>query len=488
MKTYCQLSQLLIGLPISGVFQDARIDAITQDSREVTANSVFVACGKGREYIGQATTQGAACIICDSAVESSVPCILLESLPEYLGILASRFYGNPSQDIKIIGVTGTNGKTSVSHYVASLIEAMGDNCAIIGTLGCGRQAALHPSQHTTPDVFTVHKLLAEFKKDNIFNVAMEVSSHGLDQGRVDNVQFDYALFTNLSRDHLDYHGSIEQYAAAKKKLFTCPSLTSSIFNVDDEVGAHFADVFYDVHKVYGVSRQALHSPKANILINNITQIEAGYVVTLHTPWGILHVEIPLLGAFNITNVALAVTVLCEMGYPLDKVGQAVSTLSAVPGRMQKIYQPGQPTVVIDYAHTPDALEKALSNLKLHTQGKLLCVFGCGGNRDRGKRPMMLAAAKQFADTIIVTSDNPRFEDEMEIIQDILKGSEVTDNVLIEVSRQDAIHHAVQLATPEDLILVAGKGHETYQEIGGVRYPFDDGEVVQAALRLCYQEK
>lgn len=472
---------------VDTTYADLTVSGISQDSREVKPGMLFIARSglqyKCIDFVAAAATAGAVAILLDSheivdCPDVNVPVIAVPSLVEHIGVIASRFYDNPSQDLTVIGITGTNGKTSCAHFTAQAMNMLDLKTAIIGTVGNGFPGELKESSHTTPDAIGLQKLFAELKAEGAAAVVMEVSSHALEQGRVSAVDFDYALLTNLSRDHLDYHGSMDAYGAAKAKLFRDFSLKKAILNSDDPFGRQLmADNAVQGQKVsvgrtqgdyrLAAYRLALHGIEAELKM-----AEGGFSFCSK-----------LIGEFNLDNLLLVIAVLVEQGFSRSDVVNALSKLESVPGRMQTVVAADKPLVIIDYAHTPDALEKALQAVRAHTAGTLWCVFGCGGDRDVGKRELMGGIADKFADHLVVTSDNPRSEQPEHIIHMIEDGiSQHTP--AIESDRAEAIRLAILQASPEDVVLIAGKGHEDYQEINGVRHPFSDLVVTRKILGVA----
>jgi UDP-N-acetylmuramoyl-L-alanyl-D-glutamate--2,6-diaminopimelate ligase len=381
------------------------------------------------------------------------------------------------------GVTGTNGKTSVSQWIAAALDALGRRAAVIGTLGNGLVGERVEAKNTTPDPIVLQRLLADYVRRGARAVAMEVSSHGLDQGRVAGIKYDVAVFTNLTRDHLDYHGTMESYAEAKFRLFSARGLEHCVINVDDDWGATFAErlggdvITYG--QVRGARREAREQPRLAAAAVGLS--EAGVRFHVDSEWGSGEVRAAVLGAFNVSNLLAVLGALIAAGVAFNDAIAAVSALRPVPGRLERVGGGAMPLVVVDYAHTPDALEKALEALRptVAAGHRLVCVFGCGGDRDAGKRPLMGQAAAALADHVIVTSDNPRSENPAAIIEQVLAG--ISGDAEAIEDRQVAIFSAVHQARPGDVVLLAGKGHETYQEISGVRHPFSDLEVARAAL-------
>ncbi len=465
----------------------ADLTRMVADSRRVRAGDVFVALPgmrhDPRQDIPGAIAAGAAAVIWEQEGfqwrdEWRVPNLPVQGLRQVLGDLVSHALAHPSQQLWVAGVTGTNGKTSCSQWLAHSLTQLGQRAAVVGTLGNGFPGALSPASHTTPDVITLHHLLADFLRQGAASVAMEVSSHGLEQGRVDGVSFSAALFTNLTRDHLDYHGSMERYGAAKAKLFAWPTLKHAVVNLDDEFGASLAA---------RLDRGALEVMgyglgKGEISGHRLDLSSRGLRLEIVTPWGKSEIESQLLGGFNASNLLGVLGMLLAAGVSLADATGVLSTLQAVPGRLQILREGQGPLVVVDYAHTPDALEKVLQTLAdiKPASARLICVFGCGGDRDSGKRPLMGEIATRLADVAVVTSDNPRGEDPLGIIGDILAGAHA--NYRVEADRAAAIHSALEEAGPNDIVLLAGKGHETYQEIQGTRLPFDDADVARQSLR------
>ena len=459
------------------------------DSRQVSEGDIFVALRghirDGRDFIEAAICQGACAVLVDAEQvyfdpDWPVPVIELTHLPERLGEIAARFYGVQLDHPIVVGVTGTNGKTSVSHYMAQLLSALACPAGVIGTLGYGSPSELTPLANTTPDALTVHNLLAAQAQQGKSWVCMEVSSHGLVQNRVSSVPFRHAVFTNLSRDHLDYHGSMQAYGEAKAALFTWPNLISASVNLDDAFGRQLAATLSDDVLIgYGLDCPAQLSTLTHWL--TLTEIQSqsdGFSARLESSWGHADLRIPLLGRFNLSNLLAAIAPILASGYDLNVLAQAVSTLRAVAGRMELFSAAHQASVIVDYAHTPDALNEALSAARFHCRGQLWCVFGCGGERDVGKRPLMAAAAEAHADQLIITSDNPRSESQKDIAAAMLKGLSQPAHVLQIDDRQQAIQHAMQYAKPDDLIVIAGKGHEDYQIIGQNKVQFSDRTLVQ----------
>lgn len=470
---------------------DALIRELSLDSRTLRAGDLFLAVpgsgGDGRHYIAEAMARGVAAIAYEAEgaapLPSSIDCVLLpvRGLRAQLSALAGRFYGDPSRSLALVGVTGTNGKTSVSQLLAQALDLLGTRCGLIGTLGVGFHDDLQCGRHTTPDPLAVQAALARLKQAGARAVAMEVSSHGLDQGRVEALDFDVAVFTNLSRDHLDYHGDMARYGAAKARLFAWPGLCTRVINLDDPFGRELAGQTAP-SRLIGYS---LSDPQATLYCSEAHFTEQGIRARLVTAQGDGLLVSPLLGRFNLSNLLAVIGALLGLGHPLDEILAVLPQLAGPPGRMQRLGGDRQPLVVVDYAHTPDALEKVLEALRPHARGRLLCLFGCGGERDRGKRPLMAAIAERLADGVWVTDDNPRGEDAALIRAQICAGFAHPATVVCRADRAAAIRALIAGAAEDDVILLAGKGHEDYQEIAGVRQPFSDIE--QAAQALAARE-
>lgn len=477
-------------LPQAG--SDLLIRELTLDSRKVLPGDLFLAVpgllSDGRDYIAQAIKQGAAAVAYEALdapkmQDSEALLIAVENLQPQLSALAATFYGEPSRSLEMVGVTGTNGKSTVTQLLAQATTKLGQPCAVIGTLGVGFFGDLQESTHTTPDPIAVQAGLAKLKAQGARAVAMEVSSHALDQGRVTAVEFDVAVFTNLTRDHLDYHGDMQSYAAAKAQLFHWQSLQAAVINQDDALGRQLlAEV--KTAKCYSYSCE---DPSATVFAKNVRFSHLGIQAEIVTPHGEGVLRSPLLGAFNLSNLLAVIATLLVQGRSLSEILQVLPLLQAPLGRMQRFGGEQQPLVVVDYAHTPDALAQVLKALRVHVSQphQLICVVGCGGNRDTGKRPLMAQTAAKLADQVIITDDNPRLEDPAVIRQQMLAGiTELTKAQ--EVSpRASAIAAAVQQAASGDVVLIAGKGHENYQDINGIKHPYSDLE--QAQLQLAEWE-
>jgi len=464
----------------SGV--DQSLDGLTLDSRAVQPGWLFLALpgasSDGRRHITEAVAAGARAVAYESAdgfcCDPGVPAVAVPGLRRRLSALAGLFHGEPSRQLGVLGVTGTNGKTSVSQMLAQALQLLGEPCGVIGTLGSGMPGQLQSHGMTTPDPIGVQRQLAELLQQGARWVSMEVSSHALDQQRVAAVRMCVALFTNLSRDHLDYHGDMHSYGEAKARLFTEQPIEAAVINLDDEFGASLP-----VRCQVPVIGYSLQQPQAQLFADQLVFDADGIHARVHWQGRSHTLHSPLLGRFNLYNLLAVLGGLLALQRPIELCLPLLAQLQAPAGRMQRLGGDGLPLVVVDYAHTPDALHNALAALRAHTRGRLLCVFGCGGDRDRGKRPLMAEAAEAGADAVLVTSDNPRSEAPQQIIDDILVGLRKPQPV--EADRGQAIRQAILQADAADVILLAGKGHEDYQEIAGVKYPFSDIEQAQAAL-------
>lgn len=470
--------------------------ALCSDSRAVRGGEIFLAFPgehvDGRRYIGAAIEAGAAAVLWERegfewSEDWEIPNIPIDGLRRFSGYLADEVYDHPSARLQVVAVTGTNGKTTCAQWIAQACTQRGERAGVIGTLGVGYPDALEVGANTTPDPVLLHQALKRFADDGATTVAIEASSIGIEQGRLNGVQVRTALFTNLSRDHLDYHADMEAYAQAKMALFRQPGLRHAVLNMDDVLGVRIA------HQLEreGVVRVACSTtPGAGLRsgmehyveAHQVTVSHAGVAFDLVSSWGNGRVESVLLGRFSVANLLGVLGVLLVSDWPLATAIDAACRLQPVAGRMQRLGGDGAPLVVIDYAHTPDALEKVLAALRdvvRARSGRLVCVFGCGGDRDRGKRPLMGEAVSRHADHAIVTSDNPRSEAPEAIVAQILPGLDVAHEV--EPDRRTAIDRAIAQAAAADVILIAGKGHEAYQEVAGRRTPFSDFEEARRAL-------
>lgn len=485
MSQMMLLSQLLPDVVLS---HDPSITGLVLDSRAVRPGNAFVAIAgfgaHGLGFVDQARAAGAAAILFEPPAPAELPApadaIAVPGLRTRMGGMADQFHGHPSRAMTMVGVTGTNGKTSTVQLLAQAWHLLGTASGSIGTLGVGLYGDVVPTGFTTPLVLQMHEVLAQLRDQGAKAVAMEVSSHALDQGRVDAVHYDVAVFTNLTRDHLDYHGDMAQYGAAKARLFHRAGLKAAVVNLDDSFGSELLRTIDAGIARIGVSSRG--AQQATLRADSLKLDGRGIAFDLVVDGARHPVQSPLLGRFNVDNLLAVAGVLHALGHAPAAIAALVSQLQPIAGRMNRLGgERGLPTVVVDYAHTPDALEQALQSLQGHLQGRLFCVFGCGGERDAGKRPQMAAIAERLAQQVIVTDDNPRGEDGDAIVADILAGFTAPDAVTVQRNRARAIGLAVKLAGPGDIVLLAGKGHEPYQEVRGVKHDFDDTLVAAAAL-------
>jgi UDP-N-acetylmuramoyl-L-alanyl-D-glutamate--2,6-diaminopimelate ligase len=473
--------------------------ALQSDSRSVRPGDAFFAYpglrSDGRRFVADAVARGAAAIVFESEGAAGLPATAVPTrgcagLRVLAGSVASDFHGRPSESLDLVAVTGTNGKTSVTQWVSRGLELFGRRGAVIGTLGCGPVGRLEEgSGLTTPDALGLQAMLARFVAAGIDTVATEASSIGLDQGRLNGTRVAVAAFTNLTRDHLDYHQTMEAYAQAKSRLFGWPGLAAVVVNGDDPAAPQMLAAARTgegapARIVYGMTpgRHGARGDRA-LIAERVFEDGSGIQMTLSGDFGTADLRLRLLGQFNVSNALAVAGCWLALGHPFERVVEALERLEPVPGRMQTIELPDAPLVVVDYAHSPDALDNVLACLRsvaLRRGGRLWCVFGAGGERDVGKRAQMGLVAERGADHLVITSDNPRGESPFRIVSDIRAGL-IREPALTELDRAAAIHAAVGRAAPADVVLVAGKGHENYQEIAGVRHPFSDVEVAQAAL-------
>lgn len=505
-----KLSSLLEGISHVDAANDRDISGLSLDSRRTRPGDLFLACSgtvkDGSEFIEHAVRAGAIAVVYEAAPStakvgsvtreslariSDIPMFRVAGLKQQVGVIASRFYGHPSHDLFVIGITGTNGKTSCCHFLAQALSSTEHPCGVIGTLGYGVYGSLQPGEHTTPDPVTLQSLLADMHDMGVQNVAMEVSSHGLDQERVAGTVIDAAIFTNLSHEHLDYHGDISNYALAKQRLFAMPQLRFAVINCDDEYGRKIVDTLsadvrllcYSVIDQHQDPHQSSVNRQAQVTGRLLRMDHNGLEMHVVTPWGEGRVQSTLLGRFNASNLLATLSILLLMDMPLKEAMKKLADLRTVPGRMEYFGgQHGQPLVVVDYAHTPDALKQVLQTLREHCQGQLWCVFGCGGDRDKSKRPLMGSVAERYADHVVITDDNPRFEDAQQIVTHIQAGMTAPHAADVMRDRKEAISYAIQHAVSGDIVLIAGKGHEEYQLVGDQKLSFSDRSQVSNLLK------
>jgi UDP-N-acetylmuramoyl-L-alanyl-D-glutamate--2,6-diaminopimelate ligase len=496
------LADLLFEFVDSSVsLENIKIEGLSLDSRNIKTNQLFLSLATQQaqrtDYLQAALHSGAVAVLYDgdTAISDREHAILFQygvtaypvnDLANRVSEIAARFYQHPSNEMTVLAVTGTNGKTSVSQFIAQSLESKSIACGVIGTLGVGRISELVSTEMTTPDPITVQATLAAFRQQGIQYVVIEASSHALEQHRLKAVNIDVAILTNLSRDHLDYHGDMAMYAAAKSRLFDFKTLSSVVLNLADDFGKALFQQLSEQSEL-SFFNYATHSDiKPTLSVNNTKTTLSGIEFDVDYNGQTAKVISPLLAQFNIDNLLATIAALLAVGFKFDTVIEAIQHCHAVAGRMQTYKVDGAPLVVIDFAHTSDALQHALQALQAHkaNTSKIWCVFGCGGDRDTGKRPLMGQVAESHADYVVITSDNPRSEDNAHIIQQITAGMTVPANAYIESERNHAICYAIDQAAQDDIVLVAGKGHEQYQEIAGVKTPFSDVDVVLKALNAA----
>ncbi|UVK76803.1 MAG: UDP-N-acetylmuramoyl-L-alanyl-D-glutamate--2, 6-diaminopimelate ligase [Sodalis sp. Fle] len=469
---------------------------MTLDSRNASSGDLFVAIvghqTDGRRYISQAIARGVVAVLAEAEEEArdgdvrelhGVPVIYLSQLNQRLSALAGRFYQQPSHSMRLIGVTGTNGKTTTIHLLAQWVYLLSEMSAVMGTVGYGIFGHIHPAGNTTGSAIEIQQQLAQLLQKGVTFSAMEVSSHGLVQHRVSDLHFAAAVFTNLSRDHLDYHGDMVRYEAAKWQLFSALSVGQYIINADDATGRRWLSRLPQavVVTMSGTLPQGRYG--GWLRANAVRYHARGAYISFNSSWGEGLMHSQLIGKFNVNNLLLALVTLLALGYPLRSLLATVGQLQSVCGRMEVFHAADCPTVVVDYAHTPDALEKALLALRMHCHGKLWCIFGCGGDRDKGKRPLMGAIAERYADRLILTDDNPRSEASQDIINEIKSGLLDASSSLVIPRRDEAVASAILQAAQEDMVLVAGKGHEDYQIICQKRLDYSDRTTVARLLKV-----
>lgn len=491
-QSACMLSDLLAGL--TPVAPAIAVRGLALDTRQLRSGEAFLAVrgthGHGLAHLPQALARGASAIVWEPADDQSppqapVPCVEVQGLSVHVGEIAARFFGRPSESMFVAGVTGTDGKTSTAHLIAQALDLLGRRCGYVGTLGSGSLQQLDAATHTTPDPVSLQGCLATLRDQGIGACAMEVSSHALEQNRVGAVRFAAAVLTNLSRDHLDYHGTLERYAAAKRRLFEVADGRALILNRDDAMGAVWIEAIRPTPersrlRVYGIDGDAPAQTMPYALARDVRLHPQGLSFELQTEAGQVALHSTLLGRFNVYNLLAAVSVLREAGRSLSEVAEVLAQVKTVPGRIEAFRGSATPALaVVDYAHTPKALEQVLDALRAHTAGALHCVFGCGGDRDRGKRALMGEVAARLADRVTITDDNPRSEDPALIVEAILQGVAAADRsrVAVQHERARAIEQALHQARAGDVVLIAGKGHEATQTYGDRVVPFSDREFV-----------
>ena len=487
----CELARLVDGLVESGADLSVAIHGVETDSRRVREGSLFLACSgfesHGLNYPPEALRNGAAAVLWEpepgvEAPDVSVPAWPVPHLRRHAGEIAARYYEHPSRELFSVGITGTDGKTSTAYLLAHALTKLGEPAGYLGPLGYGPVDALELATHTTPDAVRIQRWMRRLVDDRARAMVMETSSHALDQGRVAGVAFDVGILTNVGRDHLDYHGDLQRYAAAKRLLFDVPGLGLAVLNRDDDLGRCWAEELSGHLPVccYGIEGDTPGQERYAIA-RDVQLATQGLQFRLQTPRGSRVVQSGLLGRFNIYNLLAVAAVLEHRGYAMEQIADVLGRLGTVPGRMEGFSAPGAPLAVVDYAHTPQALAHALESLRPHCAGRLICVFGCGGDRDTGKRQLMGSAAARLADAVVVTDDNPRSESPFDIVASILQGMGDRRHVRVEHDREIAIRSAIEQARAGDVVLIAGKGHETEQIIGTERRPFSDRGVVATVL-------
>ncbi len=490
-RTGFPLQTLLEGMTDAPVQGNILVQGISADSREVREGDLFIACRgtntRGSLFIRDAFKAGAAAVVMDAALMSDLDrrrsaIFPVADLTDKLGLIAGRFYGNPAGQLHLTGVTGTNGKTSICWWLAKVHSLLaGRHAGLIGTLGYGCYPRLEAGPNTTPGAVGLQRLLAGFVEAAADTAFMEVSSHALDQGRVNGVGFDVAVFTNLSHDHLDYHRNLQDYFQAKEKLFRFDSLRAAVVNCDDSFGRSLLGSLPAGMEAIGYGLSGTPQRSVPPLVKATLLPGAELILDIASPWGNGRVKPGVTGNFNAGNILAVVSVLGLAGFPLDRILEKLENIGPVPGRMESFRRADGARIVVDYAHTPAALEQVLASLREDCKGRLICVFGCGGDRDRKKRPGMGAMAQEYADEVILTDDNPRHEPGDGIIKDILSGMTGREPAVVERNRSSAIELALGHARPDDVVLIAGKGHETFQEVAGKRYPFSDRQQVRCLL-------
>lgn len=490
-----RLKELASLLAISRLIGDGEteIRGIQTDSRKVKPGDLFICVpglvSDGHHFAAKAVELGAVALVVERDVEVNVPKLVVNDSRYAMAVIADYFYGHPSKNLKVIGITGTNGKTTTSYLIDKMISDSGSLTGLMGTIQLKIGSETIPVERTTQEATDLQSCFRQMVDLGTSHCVMEVSSHALDLGRVKGVQFRSAIFTNLTQDHLDYHGSMEEYRAAKGLLFsrlgntfhTDPNQHQfAILNADDAASEHFKKVTAAQIITYGIQEQS------DVRATDIQITSKGTQFKLHSFAGNTDIQTKLIGKFNVYNSLAAIAAVLVEGVSIESVRKSMEDMPTVDGRMQVVDEGQDYLVVVDYSHTPDGLENALSTIQEFAEGRIICVFGCGGDRDRTKRPIMGEVSAKYSDYVIVTSDNPRTEDPEAILKDIepgvIAGGKASDSFELITSREEAIRKAIEMASPKDVVLIAGKGHETYQEINGIKYDFDDRQIAKDAIR------
>ena len=488
LRPHGALKELLDGIADA---PEIEVSGISSDSRKLAPGDVFFALvgasGHGLDFVGEALEAGVQAVVWDSSADvvapdhPSVPMIPAVGLTAHIGEIANRYFDAPSESIKVAGVTGTNGKTTVSFLVAQCMQMLGNTCAYLGTLGFGIGDLDSDGEMTTPACIDLHEKLAAFRDDGAGYAAIEVSSHALQQDRINGVHFDSAIFTNLSRDHIDYHGSMRAYGETKARLFLDHDIEHRIICMDSDFGCELADRCGGNVVTVSTRFDRIANGRPFVFVRSVVATESGSTIAVDSSWGRFDFRLPLPGDFNVANAIGVLGLLLSWDVPVVDACEVLSKVSAPPGRMQRVADSAAPGVYVDYAHTPAGLEAALRSLRSHCKKSLWCVFGCGGDRDRGKRPLMGKSAARLADRLVVTNDNPRSELPGNIIADVLQGVGGKAGAIAIEDRATAIAYAIREAGDDDIVLIAGKGHENYQLIGDRRLAFSDFDAALANI-------
>ena len=480
-----QLSELLSEWALIESCDDIFVDGISEYSRDTQKGDLFLA-HKDNQYVEDAMQQGAVAVLCDDQIKSSIdglglsiPVFAIDNLADHSYQIIERFYQQQQNPLQTVAITGTDGKTSVAHILVQALDAIGGRNALIGTLGCGYIDALVASDHTTPSTARIARECQQLQEDACQIVAIEASSHGIQQGRLRNTLIHTAVLTNITRDHLDYHKTLEDYIQAKAQLFFAYQPENGVLNIDDDIGKQWAQELSSKIKIFTYSAS---DSNADISLKKAIYHARGMDIDVNIQGHDYHLSISLYGSFNVLNILAVIAILKSLGKTDVQIIQALELVKAVPGRMQYIDNEKMRSVFVDYAHTPAALQAAINAVREHCDGRLICVFGCGGNRDQGKRPQMGEVASRYADEIVITSDNPRYEKPQDIIEAIADGCMSSSHISKIVARDQAISYALESSQAHDAILIAGKGHEKFQSIGDEEIAFDDVHVAQKALQ------